>query len=188
MNVVHGCGDIATRVRLLGVTGNESPGKQMMPGLPATQLTSTLRTLHRRNLMSRHQRLVVAIFGRRGQAMELCQQFPRLRHHNQYRPMLGRSRHASELQELSGRIDDILLLWCEPRLVPCQQNVDSRSPPAQCAGTSPVVFRLSDSFLSNHPVSHKAKIFNVIAEARAIEARVSHMIPSSILILANSHQ
>ena len=87
---------------LLGVTGNESPGKQMMPGLPATQLTSTLRTLHRRNLMSRHQRLVVAIFGRRGQAMELCQQFPRLRHHNQYRPMLGRSHHASELQALLG--------------------------------------------------------------------------------------
>jgi hypothetical protein len=44
---------IATRVRLLGVTGNESPGKQMMPGLSATQLTSTLRTLHRRNLIVR---------------------------------------------------------------------------------------------------------------------------------------
>jgi hypothetical protein len=35
-----------------------------------------------------------------GPSMELCQQFPRLRHHNQYRPMLGRSRHASELQAL----------------------------------------------------------------------------------------
>jgi hypothetical protein len=46
-------GDNGTRVRLLGVTGNESPGKQMMPGLPATQLTSTLRTLHRRNLIVR---------------------------------------------------------------------------------------------------------------------------------------
>jgi hypothetical protein len=53
---------------------------------------------------------------------------------------------------------------------------------------SAFMLQLSGSFLSNHPVSHKAKIFNVIAEARAIEARVSHMIPSSILILANSHQ
>jgi hypothetical protein len=50
------------------------------------------------------------------------------------------------------------------------------------------MLQLSGSFLSNHPVSHKAKIFTVIAEARAIEARVSHMIPSSILIRVNSHQ
>ena len=108
---------------LLGVTGNESPGKQMMPGLAATQLTSTLRTLHRRNLMSRHQRLVVAIFGRRGQAMELCQQFPRLRHHNQYRPMLGRSRHASELQRLLGVLTIFFYFGANHALYPVSRTL-----------------------------------------------------------------
>ena len=34
--------------------------------------------------------------------MELCQQFPRLGHSDQYRPMLRRSHHASELQALLG--------------------------------------------------------------------------------------
>ena len=34
--------------------------------------------------------------------MELRQQFPRLGHSDQYRPMLGRSHHASELQALLG--------------------------------------------------------------------------------------
>ena len=52
--------------------------------------------------MGPYQRLVVAVFGRRGQAMKLCQQFPRLGHRNQYRPMLGRSHRASELQALLG--------------------------------------------------------------------------------------
>jgi hypothetical protein len=32
--------------------------------------------------------------------MKLRQQFPSLGHRNQYRPMLGSSRHASELQAL----------------------------------------------------------------------------------------
>jgi hypothetical protein len=39
-------------------------------------------------------------FPEAGPSVELCQQFPRLRHHNQYRPMLGPSRHASKLQAL----------------------------------------------------------------------------------------
>jgi hypothetical protein len=34
--------------------------------------------------------------------MKLRQQFPRLGHSDQYRPMLGRSHHASELQALLG--------------------------------------------------------------------------------------
>ena len=101
---------------LLGVTGNESPGNQMLPGLPATQLTSTLRTLHRRNLeksvvnvwLWRYWRALAA------KQWNCASSFHRLRHHNQYRPMLGRSRHASELQALLGVIDDILLLWLEP--------------------------------------------------------------------------
>jgi hypothetical protein len=41
----------------------------------------------------------VAVFESRG-PMKLCQQFPSLGHRNQYRPMLGPSRHASELQAL----------------------------------------------------------------------------------------
>ena len=34
--------------------------------------------------------------------MKLCQQFPSPGHRNQYRPMLGRSHRASELQALLG--------------------------------------------------------------------------------------
>src|ERR1700738_4311060 len=45
----------------------------------------------------------------------------------------------------------------------------------------------SGCFLSNHPVSHKARTLKPIAEARTIEARVSHMIPSSTLIQWKTH-
>jgi hypothetical protein len=48
----------------------------------------------------------------------------------------------------------------QTNLLAHQQNVDSRSLGAQSGDSSAFVFRenaLSDSFLSNHPVSHKAR-------------------------------
>ena len=55
----------------------------------------------------------------------------------------------------------LLALWsCR------QQNVDSLSPGAQCGGRSAFGFRLSGCFLSNHPVSHKARTLNPIAASQ----------------------
>jgi hypothetical protein len=128
--------------------------------------------------------------------MELCQQFPRLGHSDQYRPMLRRSHHASELQALLGVLTIFFYFGANHETSPnCRapKRERRRLVPRPCArqkgAQGPAfMFQLSGSFLSNHPESHKARIFNVIAEARAIEARVSHMIPSSILIRGNSHQ
>ncbi len=72
--------------------------------------------------------------------MKLCQQFPRLGHRNQYRPMLGRSHHAGELQALLGVLTIFFYFGVNHYLVSSQAE---RSPGAQCAGTSPVLFRLS---------------------------------------------
>jgi hypothetical protein len=128
--------------------------------------------------------------------MELCQQFPRLGHSDQYRPMLRRSHHASELQALLGVLTIFFYFGANHETSPnCRapKRERRRLVPRPCArqkgAQGPAfMFQLSGSFLSNHPESHKARIFNVIAEAIAIEARVSHMIPSSILIRGNSHQ
>jgi hypothetical protein len=65
--------------------GRRKP-RHKVAGLPATQLTRTLRTLHRRNLLSQHEPLVVG--------------YPASAKQWKYRPMLGRSRYASELQTL----------------------------------------------------------------------------------------
>src|ERR1700730_9211568 len=66
---------------------------------------------------------------------------------------------------------------------PPQQRFDSPSAAVQCGDSSAFVFRSesrpSGCFLSNHPVSHKAITLKAIAEARTIEARASHMVPSS---------
>jgi hypothetical protein len=75
---------------------NKSPG--ITAGAPALQLNTYATHLHRRNLMGRYQHLVVAVFGRRGQVVELRPRKPRLGHADKYRPMLRRGRHASELQ------------------------------------------------------------------------------------------
>ena len=80
------------------------------------------------------------------------------------------------------------LLLADDTFWPCQQNVDSRSPRAQCGRRSAFMFRLSGCFLSKHPVSHKARTLNPTAEARTIELRASHMVPSSTLIQINSQQ
>jgi hypothetical protein len=55
--------------------------------------------------------------------MELCQQFPRLRHHNQYRPMLGRSRHASELQRLLGVLTIFFYFGANHALCPVSRTL-----------------------------------------------------------------
>jgi hypothetical protein len=73
----------------------------------------------------------------------------------------------------------------QTNLLAHQQNVDSRSLGAQSGDSSAFMFRcenaLFDSFLSNHPVSHKARTLKPIAEARTIEARASHIDPSSFI-------
>jgi hypothetical protein len=71
----------------------------------------------------------------------------------------------------------------QTNLLAHQQNVDRRSLGAQSGDSSAFVFRcenaLSDSFLPNHPVSHKERTLKPIAEARTIEARASHIDHSS---------
>jgi hypothetical protein len=58
--------------------------------------------------------------------MELRQQFPRLGHSDQYRPMLGRSHHASELQALLGVLTIFFYFGASHKISPLRaRNAES---------------------------------------------------------------
>ncbi len=58
--------------------------------------------------------------------MELRQQFPRLGHSDQYRPMLGRSHHASELQALLGALTIFFYFGASHKISPLRaRNAES---------------------------------------------------------------
>jgi hypothetical protein len=90
---------------------------------------------------------------------------------------------ASSLADKMERCPNLNSAHTQTNLLAHQQNVDSRALGAQSGDSSAFVFRCenapSDSFLPNHPVSHKARTLKPIAEARTIEARASHIDPSS---------
>jgi hypothetical protein len=121
--VVHRDGDIGTKVRWrygTAVVRRRDPFSETKAPASLLGLLPCNSTLHRRYaLTSTQPDCAVVRFGCDGilearPSNGLRQQFPRLGHSDQYRPMLGRSHHASELQTLLGVLTIFFYVGGEP--------------------------------------------------------------------------